>query len=130
MHQPELVKANADRYDMLNSLVQKLIERWEARTNWEPKSAVRVQHDVDQSIRVTNLALDQMEQLTVAANVSQADFLYRRRYINAALIGPLRDYRDQVLSHRINSEQPVEYDNENPNDTPLLLNSDNDLSTN
>jgi spermidine synthase len=130
VHQPELVKADADRYDMLNSLVQKLIERWEARTNWEPKSAVRVQHDVDQSIRVTNLALDQMEQQTNAANVSQADFLCRRRYINAALIGPLRDYRDQVLSHRIKSEKPAENDSEDPNDTPLLLNSDSDLSTN
>ena len=130
VHQPELVKADADRYDMLNSLVQKLIERWEARTNWEPKSAVRVQHDVDQSIRVTNLALDQMEQQAYAANVSQADFLCRRRYINAALISPLRDYRDQVLSHRIKSEKPVENDSEDPNDTPLMLNTDSDLSTN
>ncbi len=128
--QPERVKADSDRYDMLNSLVQKLIERWEARTNWEPKSAVRVQHDVDQSIRVTNLALDQMELLADAANVSQADFLCRRRYINAALIGPLRDYRDQVLSHRIKSEKPVENDSEDPNDTPLLLNPDSDFSTN
>ena len=130
VHQPELVKADADRYDMLNSLVQKLIERWEARTNWEPKSAVRVQHDVDQSIRVTNLALDQMEQQACAANVSQADFLCRRRYINAALISPLRAYRDQVLSHRIKSEKPVENDSEDPNDTPLMLNPDSDLSTN
>jgi hypothetical protein len=130
VHQPELVKADADRYDMLNSLVQKLIERWEARTNWEPKSAVRVQNDVDQSIRVTNLALDQMEQQANAANVSQTDFLCRRRYINAALISPLRAYRDQVLSHRIKSEKPSENDSEDPNDTPLLLNPDSDLSTN
>ena len=130
VHEPELVSAEADRYDMLNSLVQKLIERWEARTNWEPKSAIRVQHDVDQSIRVTNLALDQMEQLADAANVNQADFLCRRRYINAALTGPLRDYRDQVLSHRIKSEKPAENDSEDPNEMPLLLNSDSDLSTN
>lgn len=130
VHQPELVKTEADRYDMLNSLVQKLIERWEARTNWEPKSAVRVQQDVDQSIRVTNLALDLMEQCAAPANVSQSDFLLRRRYINAALTGPLRDYRDRVLSHRIKSEKPVENDADDPNDMPLLLNADNDLSTN
>ena len=130
VRQPDLVKAESDRYDMLNSLVQKLIERWEARTTWEPKSAVRVQHDVDESIRVTNLALDLMEQYVVAANVNQSDFLCRRRYINAALTGPLRDYRDQVLSHRIKSEKPAENSSEDPNDVPLLLNSDGDLSTN
>lgn len=130
VHQPDLIKTESDRYDLLNSLVQKLIERWEARTTWEPKSAVRVQHDVDESIRVTNRALDLMEQYSATANVSQSDFLCRRRYINAALIGPLRDYRDQVLSHRIKSEKPVENNSEDPNDTPLLLNPDGDLSTN
>ncbi len=130
VRQPDLVKAESDRYDMLNSLVQKLIERWEARTTWEPKSAVRVQHDVDESIRVTNLALDQMEQYAAAANVTQSDFLCRRRYINAALTGPLRDYRDQVLSHRIKSEKPTENNSEDPNDTPLMLTPDSGLSTN
>jgi spermidine synthase len=130
VRQPELVHAEADRYDMLNALVQKLIERWEARTTWEPKSAVRVQHDVDESIRVTNLALDLMEQHAAAANVNQSDFLCRRRYIHAALTGPLRDYRDQVLSHRIKSEKPAENSSEDPNDMPLLLNPDGDLSTN
>ena len=130
VHQPDLVKDESDRYDMLNSLVQKLIERWEARTTWEPKSAVRVQHDVDESIRVTNLALDLMEQYATAANVNQSDFLYRRRYINAALTGPLRDYRDKVLSHRIKSEKPTENNSEDPNDTPLLLSPDGEFSTN
>lgn len=130
VHQPELVETEADRYDMLNSLAQKLIERWEARTNWEPKSAVRVQQDVDQSIRVTNLALDLMEQSAGSANVSESDFLCRRRYINAALISPLRDYRDRVLSHRIKSEKPADSNSEEPNDTPLMLNPDSDLSTN
>ncbi|MFO1001377.1 MAG: hypothetical protein U0936_13615, partial [Planctomycetaceae bacterium] len=130
VHQPDLVKAESDRYDMLNSLVQKLIERWEARTNWEPKSAVRVQHDVDESIRVTNLAVDRMEQYAASASVSQSDFLCRRQYINAALTSPLRAYRDQVLSHRIKSEKPVENNSDDPNDTPLLLNPDSDFSTN
>lgn len=40
------------------------------------------------------------------------DFCRRRRFVNAARIGPLRDYRDQVLAHRMKSEKPVEQDTE------------------
>ena len=119
---------------MLNSLLQKLIERWEARTAWEPRSAIRVQNDVDQSVRVTNLALDLMESDLASADVTLSDFFRRRRYLNAALISPLRDYRDRVLAHRMKTEKPAEKpaesDTEDPNDMPLLLNSGVDLSTN
>jgi len=128
--QPDLIADDADRYDQLNSLIQKLIERWEARTAWEPRSALKVQNDVDQSVRVTNRALELMEATSTAANVDTADFLRRRRFINAALISPLRDYRDQVLAHRLNMETPAESDSEDPNDMPLLLNSGNGLNTN
>ena len=128
--QPDLVADDADRYDQLNSLVQKLIERWEARTAWEPRSALKVQNDVDQSVRVANRALELMESTSAAANVEAADFLRRRRYINAALISPLREYRDQVLAHRLKTETPAEPDSDDPNDMPLLLNSGTGYSTN
>lgn len=128
--QPDLIADPSERYDTLNSLVQKLIERWEARTAWEPRSATRVQNDVDQSVRVANLALDQMEVLATDEMLHSADFLRRRRYINAALIGPLRDYRDQVLAHRRKTEIPAEADSEDPNDMPLLLNSESTLHSN
>ncbi len=130
VNQPALIEDPAERYDMLNSLLQKLIERWEARTAWEPRSALRVQNDVDQSVRIANLALDQMETNASAATVRTADFLRRRRYINAALISPLRNYRDQVLAHRQKTEIPAEPDSEDPNDMPLLLNSDQSLHSN
>jgi hypothetical protein len=130
VNQPTLIADSTERYDTLNSLVQKLIERWEARTAWEPRSATRVQNDVDQSVRITNLALDQMEVLASDASVPGTDFLRRRRYINAALIGPLRDYRDQVLAHRRKTEIPAEPDSEDPNDMPLLLNSEATLHSN
>ena len=134
VQQPTLVADDSERYDMLNSLLQKLIERWEARTAWEPRSAIRVQNDVDQSVRVTNLALDLMESDLASADVTLSDFFRRRRYLNAALISPLRDYRDRVLAHRMKTEKPAERpaesDTEDPNDMPLLLNSGEDLSTN
>jgi hypothetical protein len=122
---PELVANDVERYDLLNSLVQKLIERWEARTVWEPKSALRVQNDVEKSVRVVNLAMDQMEKVAAVSDVANAEFLRRRRYITAALISPLRDYRDQVLAHRMKMESArdavPELNTEEASDLPLLI---------
>jgi hypothetical protein len=121
VREPSLIADVGERYDILNSLVQKLIERWEARTAWEPRSALRVQNDVDQSVRVTNRALQLMEETLTQANVKESEFRQRRRFVNAALISPLRDYRDQVLAHRMKNELPAEPDTEDPNDLPLLI---------
>lgn len=116
-----LIASPQERYDVLNSLVQKLIERWEARTAWEPKSALRVQNDVDQSVRVTNRALEEMESLLADVQVSREEFFSRRRFVNFALISPLRDYRDRVLAHRMKTEGPEEPGTEDPDDMPLLV---------
>jgi len=128
--QPSLIADDTDRYDMLNSLLQKMIERWEARTAWEPRSALRVQNDVDLSVSVANRALASMEDLSHSVVVDQSEFYSRRRFVNLALIGPLRDYRDQVLAHRMKSETPIENNPEDPNDVPLLINSGSGLNTN
>ncbi len=128
--QPSLVADDTERYDLLNSLLQKMIERWEARTAWEPRSALRVQNDVNLSVGVANRAMAQMEEVCDTAAVEKSDFYLRRRFVNAALIKPLRDYRDQVLAHRMKSEKPVEQNTEDPNDVPLLINSDSGLNTN
>lgn len=127
---PSLIADETDRYDILNSLLQKMIERWEARTAWEPRSTLRVQNDVDLSVSVANRALALMEDLCDAASVEKADFYSRRRFLNAALINPLRVYRDQVLAHRMKSETPVELNTEDPHDVPLLINSGIGLNTN
>lgn len=122
---PELISSDVERYDLLNSLIQKLIERWEARTAWEPKSALRVQNDVEKSVRVVNLAMDQMEKVAAVSDVANSEFLRRRRYITAALISPLRDYRDQVLAHRMKMESArdavPEPNTEDASDLPLLI---------
>ncbi|MEZ6042814.1 MAG: hypothetical protein R3C20_20125 [Planctomycetaceae bacterium] len=129
---PDMIPSDTERYDMLNSLVQKLIERWEARTAWEPRSAIRVQNDVDQSVRATNRAVELMEELHAVTGVSRDDFLNRRRYVNAALISPLRQYRDQVLAHRMKTAPASVPGNEDPDDLPMLVSPDPDtlMSTN
>ena len=130
VNQPSLIADDTERYDMLNSLLQKLTERWEARTAWEPRSSLRVQNDVDMSVSVANRAMAQMEEICVSSPLEKSAFYRRRRFVNAALIGPLRDYRDQVLAHRMKSENPAEQNMEDANDLPLLIDSGTGLNTN
>lgn len=130
VNQPSLIGDDTERYDMLNSLLQKLTERWEARTAWEPRSSLRVQNDVDMSVSVANRAMAQMEDVCSASKLEKSDFYRRRRFVNAALIGPLRDYRDQVLAHRMKSEKPAEQNTEDANDLPLMIDSGSGLNTN
>ncbi len=102
--QPELLAHESDRFDQLNSLIQHLIVRWEARTGFEPRSSVRMQRDVELSVRTVQTAMSQMEQLAKAAGKDRGDFLTRRHFVSKALIGPLRDYEKQVLEFRAKSE--------------------------
>lgn len=129
MDQPQILDSDAERFDQLNSMLQKLIERWEARTAWEPRSASRVQNDVEQSVLVTTRALEHLQEWAPSVQMSPGDFLKRRRFIHLALTGPLRDYREQVLEHRLKNEVPEPPDTHSPDDMPLLLNPE-DLLTN
>lgn len=128
--EPSLIADDTERYDMLNSLLQKLTERWESRTTWEPRSSIRVQNDVDMSVSVANRALAQMEDVCSSSDLEKSDFYRRRRFVNAGLIGPLRDYRDQVLAHRMKSEKPAQKNTEDADDLPLLIDSGSGLNTN
>ncbi len=120
VEQPELIADPAERYDLLNAVLQKLIERWEARTAWEPRSAVRVQQDVDLSVLAGRKAMEQMQELAAAAGIRETDFQQRRQFVYAALISPLRVYCEQVLAHRMKTESPAAAAKEDPDDLPLL----------
>ncbi|MFM8474543.1 MAG: spermidine synthase [Planctomycetaceae bacterium] len=120
VEQPELIADPAERYDLLNAVLQKLIERWEARTAWEPRSAVRVQQDVDLSVLAGRRAMEQMQELAAAAGIRETDFQQRRQFVHAALISPLRVYCEQVLAHRMKTESPATAAKEDPDDLPLL----------
>jgi hypothetical protein len=118
---PQLIEDPAARYDQLNAVLQKLIERWEARTAWEPRSAARVQQDVDLSVQAGRQALEQMEQLAVAAAIPEQEFRQRRQFVHEALISPLRTYCEQVLAHRMKNETPTPASGtEDPDDLPLM----------
>jgi hypothetical protein len=126
--QPQLITDSAARYDQLNAVLQKLIERWEARTAWEPRSAARVQQDVDLSVQAGRQALEQMQLLAAEAGIPDSEFRQRRQFVHEALISPLRAYCEQVLAHRMKTETPAAAaGTEDPDDLPLLAPS---LSTN
>ena len=118
--QPELIADDASRYDQLNDLIQQLILRWEQRTTWEPRSALRTQRDVDLSVRVAQRALAQMESLAESASVERESFLTRRHFISDALVVPLRDYREQVVAHRADHEPLLLTDELEEGEVPLL----------
>ncbi len=127
--QPELIPEGTERYDQLNSLVQQLVLRWEARMAWPPRSAARTQRDVELSVRVAQKALLQMEDLASEAGLTADDFMTRRQYVAKSLIVPLRQYKEQVLAHRL-KESPMLMSEEDllKDEVPMLI--DDTLTTN
>ena len=68
-----------------------------------------------------------MEQLADSTGATADQFRQRRQFVSEALIGPLRQYRDQVLAHRARTEAFMTSDDDSQNtrtgidDRPLLL---------
>lgn len=104
---PELLPDDANRFDHVNSLLQELVRRWEVRIGYTPPSASRTQQDVDDCVRVANRGLDAMETWADSLQIGDDELKFRRRFINQALISPLRTYQQQVVSHRIKHAQKV-----------------------
>ncbi|MEZ6132317.1 MAG: hypothetical protein R3C59_26950 [Planctomycetaceae bacterium] len=122
LEDPELLANTQERYDQVNSLLQELVHRWEARHGYNPLSARRTQLDVDECVRVANLALDAMSEWGVELEISNDHLTARRRFINQSLISPLRTYREQVLAHRIKTAVPSDEDDlPGPDDLPLMV---------
>ena len=118
---PELLAGDDARFDHLNSMLQELVRRWDIRRGYDPPSARRTQQDVDDCVQVANRALDAMEWWGPALNLSEHDLLARRRFVNQTLISPLRNYREQVLAHRIRHEAPAaDTGVAQPDDLPLM----------
>ena len=128
---PELLASDEARFDHTNSLLQELVRRWEGRRGYEPPSARKTQRDLDLCIRTTNEAMDAMEDWCDAVKMTRPDFLARRKFINRALLSPLRDYREQVLAHRIKTENSLAGQalDEDDGELPMLIDQ-SDLMTN
>jgi hypothetical protein len=126
---PELLPTVAARYDHLNSMLQELVRRWDARRGHEPRSARRTQQNVDDCIEVANRALELMEQWREELNIPADDIRLRRKFVNRTLIAPLRDYQQQVVQHRMEYEVPVE-PTLSDDELPILSGQNDVLATN
>ena len=75
--------------------------------------------------------MDAMEDWCDAVKMTRPDFLARRKFINRALLSPLRDYREQVLAHRIKTENSLAGQalDEDDGELPMLIDQ-SDLMTN
>ncbi len=117
---PELLPTDEARFDHLNSMLQESVRRWQRRTDYEPPSAQRAQRDVEETIRMANLALDSLDVWADKVGVLPEEMRARRRFINRALISPLRKYHTQVLAHRLKNIRPDTAGNKS-SDLPLLV---------
>ena len=118
---PELLPTDEARFDQLNSMLQESVRRWQGRRGYDPPSALQAQRDVDETIRMANRALDSLEEWADRVGVSPKHMQSRRRFVDAALISPLRKYRTQVLAHRIKKRQPESTGGNGGHEMPLLV---------
>lgn len=126
---PELLPTAELRYDHLNSMLQELVRRWDARRGHAPRSARQTQHDVEQCIRVANEALDALEEWSGSMDIAADDLRLRRKFVNRSLIAPLRDYQEQVVQHRLAHDVPVETA-ATDDELPILSSQPDPLATN
>ncbi|MDB5391880.1 MAG: hypothetical protein JWM11_7526, partial [Planctomycetaceae bacterium] len=99
LDKPESVSTGADRFDLLNTLLQSLQYRWESRSNAAPGNAKELAHDVEDNIVLAERAVVVMKDLAPRADVSAADCEARVRVIERKLLHPLRNYRSRLQPH-------------------------------
>lgn len=96
---PETVADPSERWDHLNSLLQVLKLRWEARASTKPSSAGVALIDIEKSISAAETSFEAMDELTGRVNVPPDEWQARKDYLERTLVRPLRTYRDRILPH-------------------------------
>lgn len=126
---PELVADASIRFDYVNSMLQELVRRWDMRRNYNPPSARQTQQVVDACVAVAKEALDALQEWSPTVGMDHTQMLARRKFINKALITPLRTYHEQVLAHRLKNEPaPMTLPEEGPGELPMLINPEDALT--
>lgn len=93
---PEAISDPARRFDVLNGLVQTLRNRWESRQAYPVQSPRRQLSDVNRSVVATDKAVQAMESMYAAADISDAEWSSRKQVIERMLLRPLHAYRGQL----------------------------------
>ena len=96
LKKPECVATAAERWDVINGLLQLLQTRWQNRGLSGSDNAGLVARDVAENIVLGELALEVLPKLAPEVGLSNDDWLNRRRIIERNLLGPLRGYRERL----------------------------------
>ncbi|MBW3542668.1 MAG: hypothetical protein KY476_20585, partial [Planctomycetes bacterium] len=98
---PEAADDEVQRWDHLNALVQMLKLRWEVRSGSQPKSSRIALNDIDRSLDALEEAMAALDELHAAQAVAETNWPERRRYLERALVRPLRTYRSRLVPYHL-----------------------------
>lgn len=102
---PEATATPLERWDGMNSLMQVLKMRWEARRNSPTTSTRILLNDVEKSISALEAALAEMDALQAELQLSETDWQARRAWLDRTLVRPLRTYRSRLLPHHFQQQR-------------------------
>lgn len=96
LEKPECVASNAERWDVINGLLQALQVRWEQRSPADNANARLTARDVEENIVLAERALVELPKLAADVGFTTEDWNSRQRIIERKLLAPLRDYRERL----------------------------------
>lgn len=114
---PEAEPDPRRRWDTLNSLLQALQQRWEARAGVKPTDVKKVIQDIDTTVLAAEQTFDVMETLTKEADLPAEVWAARKGALDRTLIRPVKSYRSDMLPHLQRKKESKPVAEEKPADT-------------
>lgn len=96
LDKPQCVGTDADRWDVINALLQTLQMRWQNRGDVAASNARLAARDVEENIVLVERALDELPRLISDIGYSAEDWTARKRSLERNLLRPLREYRERL----------------------------------
>jgi hypothetical protein len=97
---PECIPDSASRWDQLNSLMQVLAQRWQARF-----SSTRISKfeplDTERSVQAATSALAELEELSEEVGLTSGEWKLRQATFEQSLLRPLRQHRSAQLRQTV-----------------------------
>ena len=102
---PELIPDPATRWDQMNSLLQILMGRWNARRDVPPQSTHVALNDIEKSLLAMEASLEAMREWQVKADINPVLCENRETFLRRQLERPLRRFREQLMPHHYKHEE-------------------------
>ena len=103
MNTPSAVSDDSVRSDLVNSLLQALKRRWDARGQQQPAASQVVLNDIELSLEVIDESFAFLAEQSKQGNFSPVAYQARERVLQRELVRPLRTYRARLLPHHYQS---------------------------